>query len=149
MTRREILEGITAYLLAGKGSQKYHFRHAHTGETVYIGRDEAQRLVPLLRDWREPGTQYTVDPSLLDLMFLVAERFNKTIVINSGFRTPETNRFVGGASRSMHQHAKAVDFHIPGVPIRAIVQYLKGLKLGGVGQYKTHVHMDTGRYRTW
>ena len=103
----------------------------------------------MLEDWRDPTAVYDIDPKLRKMIFMVLDEFGGPFIIHSGYRTPETNRLVGGASKSMHQRGKAVDFRIPGVSNRKIYNFLVSKKMGGVGYYKTHIHMDTGRFRTW
>lgn len=44
----------------------------------------------------------------------VADEF-KTVVINSGFRSPELNVAIGGATNSQHLSGLAADIEVPGV----------------------------------
>lgn len=74
--------------------------------------------------------------------------FRTPIIINSAYRTEVYNRRVGGASKSYHLSAQAVDFTIKGVTPKHIFQQLsllmkKGLiPKGGLIEYKTFIHYD-------
>ena len=70
--------------------------------------------------------QHQVDTAAELCAFLerVRSRFNKPVVITSGYRPPEINRAVGGASSSEHLFdapgVGAVDFYVDGAPIQAV-----------------------------
>lgn len=72
----------------------------------------------------------------------------KPIFINSGYRTEEYNRMVGGAKNSQHLKANAVDITVKGllpmqVWIRIIYLMEKGLmEKGCVILYDNFVHYD-------
>ncbi len=82
--------------------------------------------------------------------------------IVSGYRTPEHNRFVGGAPDSRHVHGDAGDIiarDLTAAELHEIIMALylakKLPKLGGMGRYKAWVHVDTrprkasGAITTW
>lgn len=52
---------------------------------------------------------------------------DKPIIVSSGYRSPELNRAIGGATNSAHQFGYAIDFTCPefGTPF-AIAQFLEG-----------------------
>ena len=58
-----------------------------------------------------------IDPDACNFIFNVLEPFrkwyNRPININSGFRTPEKNRQVGGDINSLHLWSRAIDFNLP------------------------------------
>ena len=62
------------------------------------------------------GTIY-IDPAACNFVFNVLEPFrqwyNRPININSGYRTPEKNRSVGGDPNSLHMWSRALDFNLP------------------------------------
>lgn len=70
--------------------------------------------------------QHQVDTAAELCAFLerVRTRFSKPVVITSGYRPPEINRAVGGASSSEHLFdapgVGAVDFYVDGAPIQAV-----------------------------
>lgn len=79
-----------------------------------------------------------------------------TIVINSGYRSPEHNKKVGGVANSYHVQGKAVDLNPKKVSVKKLYDTIidmikKGeLRDGGVGIYNTFVHYDIGvKGRRW
>ena len=72
----------------------------------------------------------------------------KSITINSGYRTPDYNKSVGGASKSQHLYGKACDIRVKGLSARkvalAVRQLINDGKIpsGGVGEYSSFVHYD-------
>lgn len=113
----------------------------------------------ILRDWRRKQPT-KMDPRLLDLIWSVYQESGATVPIRvvSGFRSKKTNsalrrRSRGVARFSQHTLGKAMDFFIPGVPVRKLREIGLRMQVGGVGYYpgsKTpFVHMDTGRVRHW
>ena len=72
----------------------------------------------------------------------------RPIGINSGYRTPEHNRAVGGALSSQHLDAHAADFTIAGLtPNEAYCMTLGlivqgAMREGGLGAYRKHTHYD-------
>lgn len=72
----------------------------------------------------------------------------KPILINSGYRTEEYNRQVGGAKNSQHLKANAVDIRVEGLQplqvwLRIIDLMEKGImEKGAVILYNTFVHYD-------
>ena len=77
------------------------------------------------------------------------------VTLTSIYRNEDYNREVGGASRSQHKENRAIDFQVRNVsPRRAANSLIKlrdsGMFKGGVGVYRTFVHVDTrGRNATW
>lgn len=101
-----------------------------------------------------------VTPEYLIFVQKVLEPFrtwyNRPININSGFRTKEKNRAVGGVANSLHLRAMAVDFNFPTDYMKASKtrqnEFMQNLitkwnelcrSAGGFGQicwYGTYVH---------
>lgn len=75
------------------------------------------------------------------------------IIVISGYRSPEYNRRIGGATRSQHMNACAADIKVPGVEpaeVHATIDRLirEGrMEQGGLGLYRTFVHYDVRGYR--
>lgn len=97
-----------------------------------------------------------MDLTLLNILFWMQGAIqqygvDRPLIINSGYRTFDTNERVGGASKSMHLVGKAVDMRIDGVPTKLIYNLSQYLQRGGAGWYpqKGFVHLDTGRLRKW
>jgi uncharacterized protein YcbK (DUF882 family) len=141
--------------------------HIHTGEKVEItfkrnGRylnDGLNKLNRALRDWRR-NEPTRMDPRLMDTIWEVYQKSGSRgyIHVIGGYRSPATNsmlrkRSKGVAEKSQHMKGKAMDFFIPGVPLKKL-RYL-GLQLGagGVGYYprsgSPFVHLDVGNVRHW
>ena len=141
--------------------------HLHTGEKAEIvykrnGRYDPEGLRKIniiLRDWRR-NEPTKMDPHLLDLVWEAYRQSGATdyIQVVCGYRSPSTNAMLrsrsrGVAKESQHMLGKAMDFYIPGVPLKKLRNI--GLKMqgGGVGYYPTSgspfVHMDVGNVRHW
>lgn len=152
---------------ASAETRSLKFYHLHTHEKAEIVYKRNGRYDPaglkkidyILRDWRrnEPVKQ---DPRLLDLVWEAyrATGSREYIQVICGYRAPATNSMLRGRSRgvaqkSQHMLGKALDFYIPGVPLKKLRDI--GLKMqgGGVGYYPTSgspfVHMDVGNVRHW
>jgi len=141
--------------------------HLHTHEKAEIvfkrnGRYDPEGLRKIniiLRDWRR-NEPTKMDPRLLDLVWEAYRQSGATdyIQVVCGYRSPATNSMLrsrsrGVAEKSQHMLGKAMDFYIPGVPLKKLRNI--GLKMqgGGVGYYPTSgspfVHMDVGNVRHW
>lgn len=76
--------------------------------------------------------------------------FGSGIGINSSYRSLKYNKSIGGASLSEHIEGNALDTY----PINGSIKewkntVIKNKKTGGIGIYKTFVHIDTGKTRYW
>lgn len=146
-------------------SLKIHF--VHTGEKAVItykrnGRYDPKGLKQLnniLRDWRR-NEPTRMDPRLFDLVWEVYRRAGASgyITAVSGYRSPATNsmlrsRSKGVAKESQHMQGTAMDFYIPGVPLKTLREIGMKLQVGGVGYYPNSgspfVHMDVAGVRAW
>lgn len=146
-------------------SLKIHF--VHTGEKVNVvykrnGRYDPKGLRQLnnvLRDWRR-NEPTKMDPRLFDLLWEVYRQSGATSYITavSGYRSPQTNNMLrsrskGVAKESQHTKGTAVDFYIPGVPLKRLREIGMKLQAGGVGYYprsgSPFVHMDVAGVRAW
>lgn len=112
-----------------------------------------------LRDWRR-NEPIKMDPRLLDLVWEAhrASGSNGYINVICGYRAPATNsmlrsRSSGVAKNSQHTLGKAMDFYIPGVPLKKLRDIGLQMQGGGVGYYPSSgspfVHMDVGSVRHW
>jgi len=71
------------------------------------------------------------------------EMLGKPIVINSGYRTPETNRLVGGSPTSSHLYGLAVDIKCLSSATRfSIIQNAMMLGFRRIGVANNFVHLD-------
>lgn len=85
-----------------------------------------------------------VCPELVTLLQSIRDHFGKAVSIHSGYRTPEYNKKVDGATYSQHQYGTAADISIKGVTPKEIADYAAMLMpyTGGIGIYKTFCHVD-------
>jgi uncharacterized protein YcbK (DUF882 family) len=68
------------------------------------------------------------------------------VLINSGYRTAEHNRAVGGVKNSFHLKGMAADIIIPGMPAAEVQRHLRNWQ-GGMGSYAHFTHVDIRPYR--
>jgi uncharacterized protein YcbK (DUF882 family) len=89
---------------------------------------------------------------LLKNLQVIRDECGKSIKIISGYRSPERNKDVGGASMSQHMFANAADIQISGMSPKQmadLVEKLIGQKMikeGGLGIYPREggwIHYDT------
>ncbi len=88
-------------------------------------------------------------PSAIGPVFADAQKNFPGLTVSSGTRTPEQNTAVGGAQDSQHLHGAAYDIPWPANATpeqkQAIVQQFNNdPRVGGIGVYDTHIHVDTG-----
>lgn len=86
---------------------------------------------------------------LMQQLEVIREAFGgKQITISSGYRTPEYNTKIGGASQSRHMVGDAADFKVAGVSAKKVQQVVEQLMdtgkiaKGGIGLGKTFTHYD-------
>lgn len=101
-----------------------------------------------------PFDDTVVKRELIVKLNAIRSRYGKPIVINSGYRSPEHNKAVGGVPNSFHTLGVAAD-------IRPLTKNMGDLALlqqicdemnptGGVGFYDTFVHVDVrGSHARW
>lgn len=86
---------------------------------------------------------------------VLRDSLGKRITITSGYRSPEHNKKVGGASNSAHLTAKAADIKVEGFTPRQVKITIEELikrgkmKNGGIGLYKSWLHYDVSTPRRW
>ena len=84
-----------------------------------------------------------VDKSLIYLLEIIREHFQKPVEITSGYRCESNNRKVGGDVDSKHLLGQAADIVINGVNPVDICTYAEKInKYGGLGRYNTFTHLD-------
>jgi len=94
-------------------------------------------------------------PSLLAVTKVADEarhRLGKGLRINSAYRNAAYNRAIGGASASIHMKGGALDLSGSPATLHRILQEMRseGLFRGGIGRYKTFVHVDVrGKNADW
>lgn len=83
-----------------------------------------------------------VDPRLAYLIGLVSDHFGgRTIHVVSGYRPYSKKQYT---PHSNHNHGRAMDFSVDGVPNTVVRDYCRTLRDAGVGYYpnSTFVHLD-------
>jgi uncharacterized protein YcbK (DUF882 family) len=142
----------------------YNLHTKEKAEIVYKrgGRyDQAglKKINVILRDWRR-NEPTKMDPRLLDLVWEAYRQSGARdyIQVVCGYRSSSTNSMLrsrsrGVAKKSQHTLGKAMDFYIPGVPLKKLRDIGLRMQGGGVGYYprsgSPFVHMDVGNVRHW
>lgn len=90
------------------------------------------------------GTQEVkVHAQLIALLQILRTKVNKPIIVNSGYRTPEHNKKIGGSKDSFHMKGMAVDISIPkGWTVDSLAELGKQIGFTGIGRYNNFVHFD-------
>lgn len=90
-------------------------------------------------------------PQLVAILKTIERRFNKPVIITSGYRSPAYNQKVNGAKRSMHMSCAAADIQVPDTNKWEIAKFVRALpNRGGVGTYcHQSIHVDVGPKRDW
>ena len=120
------------------------------------GQPPEDRFHAFLRD-HHTNQATTMDERLVEVLTRVARRFSaERVDVVSGYRSPKYNLMLRKKGRevarqSQHTEGNAVDFRIRGIPTRRLLQFVRSLRIGGVGYYphSQFVHSDTGRIRFW
>ena len=101
-----------------------------------------------------PFDDTVVKRELIVMLNAIRSRYDKPIVVNSGYRSPEHNAAVGGVKNSYHTLGLAADIR----PLNENRSDLTELQTicdemnprGGVGFYDTFVHVDVrGEHARW
>lgn len=92
---------------------------------------------------------------LMEQLEVIRSYFGRPVIINSGYRSVQHNRNVGGASKSYHLCGMAADIIIPGIANHEVQQGILQLIAsgqiinGGLGRYNSFTHYDIGPSRRW
>jgi len=132
--------------------------HQRTGETLaetYFDEGAYQasavaRFSHFARDLSAEAT-HEMDPRLLDFVWLIQQRLDPEtpLVLTNGYRSAHTNRrTTGAAANSFHIKGQALDIAHP-KGSRALHEAAAEAGVGGLGRYRTFVHIDTGPERRW
>lgn len=91
-----------------------------------------------------------ISTELVKILQQVRNHFKAPVRINSGYRTVTKNKAVGGATYSQHLYGMAADIVVDGVEPKQVYAYVDSLLpyTGGVGLYKTFVHVDVRKTKS-
>jgi uncharacterized protein YcbK (DUF882 family) len=94
-----------------------------------------------------------VNPKLIAALELLRGIAGKEIHIDSGYRSPGTNKEVGGVSHSQHVIGNAADISIAGLStykLFVLAEQVEDFRNGGIGIYpgETFIHVDVRPNRT-
>ncbi len=82
-------------------------------------------------------------PDMIYKLDRARELFGSSIVITSGFRTPESNAMAGGVKNSSHEKGMAVDIRCADIGIqRRLIWALSVAGFKRIGAYDKHLHVD-------
>lgn len=124
------------------------------GEYIY---EELDKVNWIMRDFRE-NIIVNVDKRLINGLYYVHKKMGLKhyYALNSGFRTEETNWYLGRmgykvAEDSFHLKAMASDVGIYKGDIFAMHKEFVKARIGGVGLYtkSNFIHVDSGPVRQW
>ena len=94
-----------------------------------------------------------LEPLLLVGLEWLRRLVGKAVTINSGYRCAAHNRAVGGETDSQHMSGRAADIVVSGMTparLKDLAQQIPYFNDGGIGLYKTFVHVDVrGRRARW
>jgi hypothetical protein len=128
----------------------------HEAMPLLTGQPYKRRFQLFLRDhYTKESTQ--ADARLVGVLAAAAIKFRASRVeVVSGYRSPKYNLMLRKkghqvARESQHMQGTAVDFRIYGVATEALREFVRSLRLGGVGYYPRtrFIHADTGKVRYW
>ena len=95
--------------------------------------------------------QLKLHPAALDTLQALRDRLNKPLIVNSGYRSPEHNRAVGGATRSKHMEGTAFDISMANHDPETFERAAREVGFLGFGTYprSNFMHVDLGPARSW
>ena len=91
-----------------------------------------------------------IAPELVEVLQKIRTHFNKSVTINSAFRTAARNAAVGGAKYSQHLYGTAADIVVSGVAPKQVAEYAEKLmpNTGGIGIYSNFTHIDVRKTKS-
>lgn len=93
--------------------------------------------------------QLVVNEAALDKLQAMRGMVGKPFVITSAYRSPEHNKRVGGAQKSMHLQGRAFDISTKGHNKHELYEAAVEAGFTGFGFYNNFIHVDDGKPRSW
>jgi len=103
---------------------------------------------------RELGRNHTKAlRATAEMLQAIRDRFRSPVIVHSGFRCRGLNTALGGSAYSQHVKGEAADFHVIGVPLERVFDWIRNesdLKYGqvileGITEEKpTWIHISLG-----
>lgn len=92
-----------------------------------------------------------INEEALDKLQALRTRLGRPIIITSAYRSPQHNRAVGGAPRSLHMQGVAFDCRMENHNPTAFAAAARAEGFTGFGYYPRSgfIHIDTGPARSW
>lgn len=97
---------------------------------------------------KDGNYEVRLDSRLLEKLQQLREKIGRPIMINSGYRTVEHNKSVGGSPNSQHILGKAADITASGMTPKKIAAMAEEIGFGGIGIYSTFVHVDVRKVKS-
>ena len=81
---------------------------------------------------------------ICDCLQPIRDKIKKPMIITSGFRCYQLNKAVGGVANSQHTKGQAVDFHINGMSISDVIDFIvkSGVPFDQLIDERTWVHIS-------
>ncbi len=114
---------------------RVHDRRGRTSPTA------AKQIEHVMRS-QTTGSAHAIDPRLVALIGLVSDHFgSRKIEVVSGYRPYTPTQYT---QHSNHNHGRAIDFRVQGVPNEVVRDFCRTLRNVGCGYYpnSVFVHMD-------
>ena len=99
-----------------------------------------------------PASVKTNLAELANNLQVLRDHLEKPIIINSGYRSENYNKSIGGVKNSQHVLGNAADIRVDGISPKVLHGQIQMLidagkmKQGGLGLYDTFVHYDIRGY---
>jgi len=86
---------------------------------------------------------------MLNLIFYclqpLRDKLQKPVKITSGYRNKRVNKLAGGKDTSLHTKGQAADFHVDGMSVNQVVEFIKnsGIEFDQlINEYDKWVHIS-------
>lgn len=124
-----------------KGGKEMKVIYAETNPGTLLGAEHFTGKEFKSKDGTE---EFLYCPDLIETLEIIRKILKAPVVINSGYRTPEWNRKVGGAKCSYHMKGMAADITVKGHSTNEVAEIASRIlgNHGGVIRYTNFVHID-------